>query len=123
MCCYSTTKPLHVDHIKPVSKYPELKLEFDNLQILCENCNLGKSNIYYHHLRPVKIPNNMAGIKRLGLGNAGYLRITSKTCHIWDGKNTACKIWSSGSLKKNKAIFYDKPTLKVCEICDRLQSR
>jgi 5-methylcytosine-specific restriction endonuclease McrA len=35
---------IHVDHIKPISKYPELKLSFDNLQILCEDCNLGKSN-------------------------------------------------------------------------------
>ncbi len=37
---------LHVDHIKPRSKYPELELELSNLQILCEDCNLGKSNRY-----------------------------------------------------------------------------
>lgn len=36
---------LHVDHIKPRSKYPELALDLDNLQILCEDCNLGKSNV------------------------------------------------------------------------------
>jgi hypothetical protein len=35
---------LHVDHIKPRSKYPELALDVDNLQILCRECNLGKSN-------------------------------------------------------------------------------
>lgn len=35
---------LHVDHIKPKSHYPELALELSNLQILCEDCNLGKSN-------------------------------------------------------------------------------
>ena len=35
---------LHVDHIKPRSKYPELELDINNLQILCEDCNLGKSN-------------------------------------------------------------------------------
>ncbi len=33
---------LHVDHIKPRSKYPALALRVDNLQILCEDCNLGK---------------------------------------------------------------------------------
>ncbi len=33
---------LHVDHIKPRSRYPELELSLDNLQILCEDCNKGK---------------------------------------------------------------------------------
>lgn len=46
MCC--GRKPpdvaLHVDHIIPRSKAPELELEITNLQILCEDCNLGKSN-------------------------------------------------------------------------------
>ena len=35
---------MHVDHIKPRSKFPALELEFSNLQVLCEDCNLGKSN-------------------------------------------------------------------------------
>lgn len=35
---------LHVDHIKPRSKYPEFALDPDNLQVLCRDCNLGKSN-------------------------------------------------------------------------------
>lgn len=35
---------LHVDHIKPRSTYPELELAVDNLQVLCEPCNLGKKN-------------------------------------------------------------------------------
>jgi|LakMenE18May11ns_1017448.scaffolds.fasta_scaffold9737470_3 5-methylcytosine-specific restriction endonuclease McrA len=35
---------IHVDHIKPRSKYPELELDIKNLQILCEPCNIGKSN-------------------------------------------------------------------------------
>lgn len=34
--------PLHVDHIKPRSKYPELALSLSNLQVLCADCNLGK---------------------------------------------------------------------------------
>jgi hypothetical protein len=33
---------IHVDHIKPRSKYPELELDPSNLQLLCEDCNLGK---------------------------------------------------------------------------------
>ena len=35
---------IHVDHIKPRSKYPELALQLSNLQLLCEPCNMGKSN-------------------------------------------------------------------------------
>lgn len=44
-CCGRTRKDgavIHVDHIKPRSKYPHLELEITNLQILCEDCNLGK---------------------------------------------------------------------------------
>lgn len=36
--------PLHVDHIKPRSLHPELQLVLSNLQVLCKQCNLGKSN-------------------------------------------------------------------------------
>lgn len=35
---------IHVDHIKPRSKHPDLSLHFNNLQLLCEDCNLGKGN-------------------------------------------------------------------------------
>ena len=36
---------LHVDHIKPRSKCPHLELDPSNLQVLCEDCNMGKSNL------------------------------------------------------------------------------
>lgn len=35
---------LHVDHIKPRSLYLDEQLNPDNLQVLCSDCNLGKSN-------------------------------------------------------------------------------
>lgn len=35
---------IHVDHIKPRSKYPESAFEFGNLQVLCRNCNFSKNN-------------------------------------------------------------------------------
>lgn len=47
-CCGATPDTgaiLHVDHIKPRSKYPQLALELTNLQILCEACNIGKLNL------------------------------------------------------------------------------
>ncbi|WP_051435482.1 HNH endonuclease [Shewanella fidelis] len=46
-CCGITPAQgatMHVDHIKPRSKYPQLALDIQNLQILCEACNKGKSN-------------------------------------------------------------------------------
>lgn len=39
-----TRHALHVDHIAPKSKFPQLALEQSNLQVLCRDCNLGKSN-------------------------------------------------------------------------------
>lgn len=47
MACGRTAKDgvvIHVDHIRPRSKYPHLQLTYDNLQVLCEDCNLGKGN-------------------------------------------------------------------------------
>lgn len=35
---------LHVDHIVPRSKNKERELDESNLQVLCEDCNLGKGN-------------------------------------------------------------------------------
>lgn len=45
MKCGTKSKVMHVDHIKPRSKYPELKFDFTNLQVLCCDCNVKKSNI------------------------------------------------------------------------------
>jgi len=47
-CCGASRKDgvvIHVDHIKPRAKYPELALELSNLQVLCEACNLGKLHL------------------------------------------------------------------------------
>lgn len=45
--CGATPKPgisLTIDHIKPVSKHPELFLDENNMQVLCWPCNQQKSN-------------------------------------------------------------------------------
>lgn len=44
-CCGRTRKDgvvMHVDHIKPKSRYPQHAYELSNLQVLCDDCNLGK---------------------------------------------------------------------------------
>lgn len=42
---------LTVDHIKCRSQYPELALEYNNLQVLCQECNTGKSNKFQDDFR------------------------------------------------------------------------
>lgn len=51
---------IHADHIKPRSKYPHLELVEDNIQLLCEDCNLGKSNRYSTDWRPSLDPSSPA---------------------------------------------------------------
>lgn len=44
-CCGRGRKDgaiLHVDHIKPRSRYPHLALVKSNMQVLCDSCNIGK---------------------------------------------------------------------------------
>jgi len=51
MACGIIDGEMHVDHIKPKSKYPELALSISNLQVLCKECNFGKSNKYNYDFR------------------------------------------------------------------------
>jgi 5-methylcytosine-specific restriction endonuclease McrA len=51
MLCNSTDH-IVVDHIKPRSKYPHLQLVFENMQVLCDACNKGKSNDDETDFRP-----------------------------------------------------------------------
>lgn len=46
-CCGAspaTGAVMHVDHVKPRRKFPELALDINNLQVLCAECNHGKCN-------------------------------------------------------------------------------
>lgn len=46
MVCNAVPKDcrIHVDHIKPLRKYWSLRLDLENLQVFCEDCNYGKGN-------------------------------------------------------------------------------
>lgn len=46
---------IQVDHIKPVSLFPDLKLDFENLQPLCAECNNSKSNTDFTDYRKRKV--------------------------------------------------------------------
>lgn len=43
--CGNEGGKIEVSHIKPRSKFPNLELCFENLQVLCRACNMGKSNL------------------------------------------------------------------------------
>ena len=45
MKCGTKEKEMHVDHICPVSKYPAMKWSINNMQLLCRDCNMEKSNL------------------------------------------------------------------------------
>jgi len=51
MCCGNTYKTIHVDHIYAKSHYETLSNNFKNLQVLCETCNISKSNTWYKDYR------------------------------------------------------------------------
>jgi 5-methylcytosine-specific restriction endonuclease McrA len=42
---------LVVDHIKPKANYPHLALDINNLQVLCNDCNMGKARKHEHDFR------------------------------------------------------------------------
>lgn len=41
-----------VDHIKPLGEFWELRLDLNNLQVLCNDCNMGKGNRDFTDFRP-----------------------------------------------------------------------
>lgn len=54
MCCGATPQSgvvICVDHIKPIKTHPELALDINNLQVLCDVCNHGKANWIVHDWR------------------------------------------------------------------------
>jgi 5-methylcytosine-specific restriction endonuclease McrA len=47
-CCAECKQPVelkdsHIDHIKPIAKYPQLNLDLSNLRITHPSCNLSRS--------------------------------------------------------------------------------
>lgn len=44
MACNRTGMPINVDHIKPIRLFWELRLDPENVQVLCADCNHGKGS-------------------------------------------------------------------------------
>ena len=84
---------LHVDHIEPRSLRPDLELDQSNLQVLCELCNLGKSNKFNDDWRPERILPKIDIIKSYK-SQLEYLKKyehLQKGCdHNWNVRNIYC---------------------------------
>jgi HNH endonuclease len=51
---HTPDNPVVTDHVKSVRNHWELRLDAKNLQILCNECNLGKGSWNYIDFRPVR---------------------------------------------------------------------
>jgi hypothetical protein len=54
---------IQVDHIRPISIFWANRFDLDNLQVLCKQCNIGKSNISIKDWRVIHPPEEE--VKRL----------------------------------------------------------
>ena len=124
MACGATKVELHVDHIKPISKYPELKMEISNLQVLCKKCNMDKSNKHQTDYRPAEIDlssfpkkANIEILKPATEYKCKFL-IVKKIQHICKGNKTFCNInLSEMRLDENKCKKYPINGVKYCINC------
>lgn len=57
-------KSIHVDHIRPRSKYPNLRYLKSNLQVLCDRCNRYKHDYDGEDWREVVVDRKKAHVKR-----------------------------------------------------------
>ena len=121
LCCGITAnkKSIHVDHIKPISKYWNLRLHEDNLQTLCEDCNIAKSNTDGTDFRKKANNDN----KRKALMDKKWdgkcFRMGERLfVHYYDGKEALCKMkFSEKRLRKKGNIVDYNESFKVCLLC------
>jgi hypothetical protein len=95
-----------------IKKYPEIEDEL--LLSFTSACNLTER---YISNKDSKIFLN----KRISLSNPGYLKVTNTVCHLWDGKDTLCKLWSKGIINKEFSKVYEKPTSRICKSCNDIK--
>jgi len=49
-------------------------------------------------------------------------KLKSKTKHIWTGYDIACRMYSTGGLKKKKYEVVDSSDLPVCTMCQNVDN-
>lgn len=101
---------LHVDHIKPKSKFPELALDINNLQVLCEECNMAKGNKYVKDFRSREDIQCLVDL--LADINYGWLIKISKRLKHLVGQENGRKAKLKKKLKRRDEYFYGGCTNK-----------
>lgn len=115
-CCGATPANgavMNVDHVHPRKTHPQLALEETNLQVLCGDCNHGKGNWDSTDWR----------------AREGYFfneNSRRKLAHIWTGADTACRMWSAGSIGTRKGgwgVFQSSQGKSICNQCTQVLRR
>jgi len=81
MRCKFLGRSCHVDHIFPRSKYPHLELDLDNLQVLCNDCNVKKSNKFYCDFRKISDEEKLIIIEKANI----RFSLSTTRIHSMDG--------------------------------------
>lgn len=100
-CCGTRgepSNPLQVDHIFPRSKFPNMALLLSNLQVLCKNCNFGKSNRdltdwRYAPSRELSVLNSLPAEKRFKLQQLGWLKMNGTPQIRSEANKEYRKLW------------------------------
>lgn len=93
MKCGKSSGVFHSDHIIPRSKNIDLELDINNIQVLCEDCNISKSNSESVDYR------TMDDIEKLN-------RKTNKKYHFERGMHMGIDQWVSEN--RNKKLSKDR---------------
>ena len=129
LSCGIEDSEFHVDHIKPISLFPELKEDINNLQVLCKKCNLDKSNIHTTDYRSEEsksksFPQKPKVIKLSPVNCETRYVVYKEIQHIYKKGDTLCLL--SKALKRKPFLrFLQKQdySRKVCKNCLYLKKK
>ena len=104
--CSTIDGIFHVDHVYPKSKFPSLSLEIGNLQPLCEQCNMEKSNL---NSKDYRTDDDILSIEDMRESDPRLVKI-AKISRKWKKRKPRKK--KSKKPKHNKNGIFDKPRKK-----------
>lgn len=95
------TEHLHIDHIKPKSLHPGLRLDISNMQVLCAKCNMSKGNRH-------TVDYTKRGIQKLSVA-----AVMVEYEQFFKGQNKPKKLPGQRKALPNKAIPHIKHAFSV----------